>query len=76
MQHSSCRIVQQFENIVEALIQQENFTNISVIAEDVALVAERVSFYSNTVLIHFIDKHNACINYRYYYEHVCNYYYK
>ena len=37
------RIVQQFENIVEALIQQENFTNISVVAEDVALVGERVS---------------------------------
>ena len=37
------RIVQQFENIVEALIEQENFTNVSVIAEDVALVGERVS---------------------------------
>ena len=36
------RLVQQFENIVEALIVQENFTNVSVIAEDVALVGERV----------------------------------
>ena len=39
-----CRIVQQFENILEALIQQENFTTIEVVAEDVALVAERVSY--------------------------------
>ena len=40
---SFLRIVQQFENIVEALIQQENFTNISVVTEDIALVGERMS---------------------------------
>ena len=37
------RIVQQFDNIVEVLIEQQNFTNITVTAEDVALVGERVS---------------------------------
>ena len=36
------RIVQLFENIVDVLIQQENFTNITVIADDVVLVGERV----------------------------------
>ena len=39
----SCRIVQAFENIVDTLIGQNNFTNISIVARDVALIAETVS---------------------------------
>ena len=52
------RIVQQFENIVEALIQQENFTNISVVTEDIALVGERVrkcgSFINHKIAVGII----------------------
>ena len=43
----SHRIVQQFENIVEVLIQQQNFTNLTVIAEDVAVVGESVCYQHN-----------------------------
>ena len=42
---SVCRIVEAFDNIVDALIQQENFTNISVNTMDILLRAERVSHY-------------------------------
>ena len=37
-----CRIVQAFDNIVESLIELENFTNISVNGDDVLLRGERV----------------------------------
>ena len=37
------RIVKAFDSIVDALIQQENFTNISVVQRDLALKGERVS---------------------------------
>ena len=37
------RIVQAFESILDTLIDQENFTNIRVIEEDVTLIAEQVS---------------------------------
>ena len=37
-----CRIVQAFDNIVESLIEFENFTNLSVNANDVLLRGERV----------------------------------
>ena len=37
------RIVQAFDNIVDSLIQQENFKNISIVERDLALRGERVS---------------------------------
>lgn len=37
------RIVQAFDNIVDSLIQQENFNNISIVERDLALRGERVS---------------------------------
>ena len=37
---------------MKALIEQENFTNITVIAEDVALVGERVS--DHCIIIYII----------------------
>ena len=37
------RIVQALESILETLIEQENFTSVQVIQEDVALIAEQVS---------------------------------
>ena len=37
------RIVKAFDSIVDALIEQENFTNISVVQRDLALKGERVS---------------------------------
>ena len=37
------RILQAFEAIVGTLITQENFTEILVIEEDMALIAEKVS---------------------------------
>ena len=36
------RIVQAFDNIVNSLIQQENFNNISVVERDLALRGDRV----------------------------------
>ena len=41
------RIVQSFEIIVEVLISQENFTEVLVIEDDVALIAEEVSALGN-----------------------------
>ena len=37
------RIVQAFENIVDVLINQVNFTNLSVVQTDLAFRGERVS---------------------------------
>ena len=37
------RIVQAFDNIVDSLIELDNFTNISVVEQDLALRGERVS---------------------------------
>ena len=44
---STLRIVQSFETIVDTLISQENFTEVRVIEEDVALVAGQVSNYGS-----------------------------
>ena len=44
------RIVQAFDNIVDALIQQENFTDILVVRRDLALRGERVCYHSNAML--------------------------
>ena len=45
--HNLCnafiRIVQTFDNIVDALIESDNFTNISIVEQDLALRGERVS---------------------------------
>ena len=38
------RIVRSFESIVRNLLQQENFTNLTVVREDVAFRGERVSY--------------------------------
>ena len=38
------RIVQAFNDIVDVLIEQVNFTNISVVQRDLALRGERVSY--------------------------------
>ncbi len=35
-------IIQAFENITVALVTQENFTNLTVVTEDVVLVVQRV----------------------------------
>ena len=37
------RIVKAFDSILDALIQQEKFTNINVVQRDLALKGERVS---------------------------------
>ena len=37
------RIVRSFEAIARGLLQQENFTNITVIREDIAFIGELVS---------------------------------
>ena len=44
---SKYRIVEAFNDIVDALIEQVNFTNISVSTRDLALRGERVSYYCN-----------------------------
>ena len=51
-----CRIVQAFDNIVESLIEFENFTNLSVNADDVLLRGERVinSPYTKCLVIAII----------------------
>ena len=36
-------IINSFEGIVDALINQENFTNITVVEDDIALIGKRVS---------------------------------
>ena len=38
--------MQAFDNIVDALIQSDNFTNISVVERDLALRGERVSYHN------------------------------
>lgn len=38
-----CRIVGSFETIATALVEQENFTGITVSGEDIAFEARRVS---------------------------------
>ena len=49
--HNLCnsfnRIVQAFDNIVDALIESEDFTNISIVEQDLALRGERVSYIWN-----------------------------
>ena len=52
------RIVQSFETIVDTLISQENFTEVLVIEEDVALIAEQVS-----------DAYDEGLRYRYLITH-------
>ena len=44
------RIVQAFDNIVDALIESNNFTNISVVKKDLALRGERVSQNNNSLI--------------------------
>ena len=46
-----CRIVLAFDNIVESLIEFENFTNVSVNADDVLLRGERVSKFKHSIKI-------------------------
>lgn len=36
-------IINSFEGIIDALINQENFTNITVVEDDIALLGQRVS---------------------------------
>ena len=36
-------IIQAFESITVALVTQENFTNLTVVTEDVVLIAQRVN---------------------------------
>ena len=45
------RIVQSFESIIDTLISQETFTDILVIEEDVALIAQQVSALGNQLCI-------------------------
>ena len=48
------RIVQAYDSIVDALISQVNFTNISVVQLGIGLIGERVSItitYSRKVVI-------------------------
>ena len=46
-----CRIVKAFDSIVDALIQQENFSNISVVQSDLALKGERVSILKTDLMM-------------------------
>ena len=41
-----CSIVESFEAIAENLVNQENFTRIEVVGDDVTLVGERVGGFS------------------------------
>ena len=38
-------IINSFERIIDALINQDNFTNITVVENDIALKGESVSLY-------------------------------
>lgn len=39
------RIVRSFEGIVDALVNKENFTNVTIVTNDIALIGERVSYF-------------------------------
>ena len=55
--HSFTRIVQTFEEFATQLVQQEDFFNITVIAGETLLQAQRVSFpLLNIVYISYIMK--------------------
>lgn len=38
------RIVQSFESIIGALVGSDNFTNVTIIGDDIAVQGERVSY--------------------------------
>ena len=38
-----CRIIRAFETIAEVLVTQDNFTNITITGNDIALRGERVN---------------------------------
>ena len=52
--HLLCSIVESFEAIAENLVNQENFTRIQVVGDDVTLVGERVGGFSVTLSPHCI----------------------
>ena len=54
------RIVQAFNNIVDVLIEQVNFTNIYVVQRDLALRGERVSYLQELC----VDIILVCVSYR------------
>ena len=47
------RIVRSFEAIARGLLQQENFTNITVIRRDIAFIGELVSIEQVSVIMVF-----------------------
>ena len=49
-----CSIVESFEAIAENLVNQENFTRIEVVGDDVTLVGERVGGFSLSHCLHTI----------------------
>ena len=54
-----CRIVESFEAIAQNLVNQENFTRIEVVGEDVTLVGERVRMWISLVPRLFISPTNG-----------------
>ena len=47
----SYRIVNSFETMAEALVEQEDFEDVSVPGEDITFLAERVSKHATYVLM-------------------------
>ena len=48
------RIIKSFEGIVNAVVNQENFTNVTVVEEDIAFRGERVSLlFINNIYFYF-----------------------
>ena len=54
---SKYRIVEAFNDIVDALIEQVNFTNISVSRRDLALRGEQVSYHCSNDSISLLHVH-------------------
>ena len=39
------RIIRSFEGIIDALVNKEDFTNVTLVKNDIALIGERVSYF-------------------------------
>ena len=44
------RIIRSFEGIIDALVNKENFTNVKLVKNDIALIGERVSYFILKIL--------------------------
>ena len=57
-----CSIVESFEAIAENLVNQENFTRIEVVGEDVTLVGERVRMWIFCLTFSIVFTSILCAN--------------